>query len=159
MLTTDGKPMKAGARSMVGPDRECLDSWKQIAVYLHREVRTVRRREKRDGLPVHRQVHVKGVTVWAFKHEIDAWFKNRCQALSKSAARVSLLEHSADWSSPTLLVARQTRNGSGLWLVVAANSHGRNSDSGTATIDAKVDVRKDLTIERNSVSRLAHGNS
>jgi len=151
--------MKTDARSVLGPDRDRLDSWKQIAVYLYREVRTVQRWEKREGLPVHRQFHVKGCTVWAFKHEMDAWLKNRCRAPSKSAPRVRLLEHSADWSSPTLLVARQTGNTCDLWLVVAPNSHGRNSESGVATIDEKVDVRKDVTIERNSIARLAHGNS
>ena len=44
--------MKTIARSLLDPDRDRLDSWKEIAVYLGREVRTAQRWEKREGLPV-----------------------------------------------------------------------------------------------------------
>ena len=50
-----------------------LDSWKEIASYLKRGVRTVRRWEREEGLPVHRQVHRVLGSVYAFKSEIDAW--------------------------------------------------------------------------------------
>jgi len=50
-----------------------LDSWKEIAAYLNRGVRTVRRWEREEGLPVHRQVHRVLGSVYAFKSEIDAW--------------------------------------------------------------------------------------
>ena len=63
-------------------NRERLDSWKQIAVYLNREVRSVQRWEKREGLPVHRHPHLKGSTVYAFKSEIDGWLRDRAQTLS-----------------------------------------------------------------------------
>ena len=33
-----------------------LDSWKEIAAYLKRDVTTVQRWEKREGMPVHRHV-------------------------------------------------------------------------------------------------------
>src|SRR5512135_2313717 len=55
-----------------------LDSWKEIAVYLKRDVRTVQRWEKTEGLPVHRHVHEKLGTVYAYKAEIEAW-RNRRQ--------------------------------------------------------------------------------
>jgi hypothetical protein len=54
-----------------------LDSWKEIAVYLGREVRTVQRWEKREHLPVHRHLHSKIGSIFAFKHEIDSWRKSR----------------------------------------------------------------------------------
>ena len=54
-----------------------LDSWKGIAIYLDRNVRTVQRWEKREGLPVHRQLHEKAGSVHAFMHEIDAWRNSR----------------------------------------------------------------------------------
>ncbi|MCU1257033.1 MAG: repeat-containing protein, partial [Candidatus Angelobacter sp.] len=34
-----------------------LDSWKEIASYLRRDVRTVQRWEKKEGLPVYRHLH------------------------------------------------------------------------------------------------------
>jgi eukaryotic-like serine/threonine-protein kinase len=50
-----------------------LDSWKEIASYLRRDVRTVQRWERREGLPVHRLPHDRLGSVYAFKSELDAW--------------------------------------------------------------------------------------
>jgi Tol biopolymer transport system component len=57
--------------------RRRLDSWKEIASYLKRDVTTVRRWEKREGLPVHRHVHDKLGSVYAFSDEIDTWTERR----------------------------------------------------------------------------------
>ena len=73
---TAGLQIRASA-STLGSNRERLESWKQIAVYLNREMRTVQRWEKREGLPVHRHTHQKGSTVYAFKKEIDVWLTGR----------------------------------------------------------------------------------
>ena len=54
-----------------------LESWKEIAAYLKREVRTVQRWEKEEGLPVHRHQHKKQGTVYADKAELDAWLEQR----------------------------------------------------------------------------------
>jgi TolB-like protein/cytochrome c-type biogenesis protein CcmH/NrfG len=54
-----------------------LVSWKEIAVHLGREVRTVQRWEKTEGLPIHRHEHQKKSTVYAYASELDAWFKKR----------------------------------------------------------------------------------
>jgi phosphoserine phosphatase RsbU/P len=54
-----------------------LDSWKQIASHFGREIRTVQRWEKSEGLPVHRHFHDKAGSVYAFPYEVDAWWKNR----------------------------------------------------------------------------------
>ena len=51
-----------------------LDSWKEIAAYLRRDERTVRRWEE-EGLPVHRKVHKKQASVYAYKQEIDVWWR------------------------------------------------------------------------------------
>jgi non-specific serine/threonine protein kinase len=57
----------------VGPEADRLESWKEIAAYLNRGVRTVRRWEAEEGLPVHRHMHRTLASVYAFKSEIDAW--------------------------------------------------------------------------------------
>jgi TolB-like protein/Flp pilus assembly protein TadD len=54
-----------------------LDSWKEIAAYLNRGVRTVRRWETEEGLPVHRHVHRTLGSVYAYKSEIDTWRQTR----------------------------------------------------------------------------------
>ena len=58
---------------MPAPPADRLDSWKEIAAYLNRGVRTVRRWEDDEGLPVHRQVHRTQGSVYAYKSEIEAW--------------------------------------------------------------------------------------
>jgi Tol biopolymer transport system component len=54
-----------------------LDSWKEIAAYLNRDVTTVQRWEKREGMPVHRHLHDKMGTVSASRTELDAWARGR----------------------------------------------------------------------------------
>jgi TolB-like protein/Tfp pilus assembly protein PilF len=54
-----------------------LESWKEIAGHLRRGVRTVRRWERDEGLPVHRQMHQRLGTVYAYAHELDAWRDSR----------------------------------------------------------------------------------
>jgi Tol biopolymer transport system component len=59
-----------------------LDSWKAIAVYLGRGVRTVQRWERDEGLPVHRLAHEKRGSVYAHRQEVDAWWESRRLTLS-----------------------------------------------------------------------------
>ncbi len=61
---------------------ERLDSWKEIAAYLKRDERTVRRWEK-EGLPVRRKVHKKQASVYAYREEIDAWWSDGRQRLEQ----------------------------------------------------------------------------
>jgi len=58
------------------PDRR-LDSWKEIATYLNRDVTTVQRWEKREGMPIHRHQHDKRGSVYALTSELDAWVESR----------------------------------------------------------------------------------
>ena len=52
-----------------------LDSWKEIAEHVGRSVRTVRRWEVEEGMPVHRHMHRSAGTVYAYRSEIDAWMR------------------------------------------------------------------------------------
>lgn len=54
-----------------------LDSWKEIADYLKRDVRTAIRWEKQRGLPIHRVPGGKRQAVFAHRQEIDAWMASR----------------------------------------------------------------------------------
>jgi tetratricopeptide (TPR) repeat protein len=64
--------------------RQQLDSWKEIAAYLDRDVRTVIRWEKKEGLPIHRHVHQKQASVYAYRSEIDTWRENRSITLENN---------------------------------------------------------------------------
>jgi adenylate cyclase len=59
------------------PGLDRLDSWKDIAAYLKRDVRTVHRWEAEQGLPVRRHLHKKRATVYAYKSELETWWNTR----------------------------------------------------------------------------------
>ena len=59
------------------PDAGRLDSWKEIAAHLGRDVRTVQRWEKTDGLPVRRVPGGRSRSVFALTGELDAWIVSR----------------------------------------------------------------------------------
>ena len=63
-----------------------LDSWKAIAAYLKRDVTTVQRWERRERMPVHRHVHEKRGSVYAFASELDAWRGGRSALLDEPSA-------------------------------------------------------------------------
>jgi serine/threonine-protein kinase len=64
-------------------DTERLESWKEIAAYLRRDVTTVQRWEKKEGLPIHRHLHDKQGSVHAHKHELDSWRQARMAIIEK----------------------------------------------------------------------------
>src|SRR5215471_14966842 len=73
--------MKLGKNEQGGdvgrPVRERLDSWKEIASYLDRGIRTVQRWEREEGLPIHRLAHAKRGSVYADRVELAAWWESR----------------------------------------------------------------------------------
>ena len=86
-----------------------LDSWKDIASYLKRDVSTVQRWEKREGMPVHRHLHDKAGSIYAFPAEIDAWWQNR-------QTRTNDGETAPTIGAPSLPAARARHV---LWLAAA----------------------------------------
>ncbi|HEX5214712.1 MAG TPA: hypothetical protein VFV98_04585 [Vicinamibacterales bacterium] len=80
--------------------RRRLDAWKEIASYLNRDVTTVRRWEKREGLPVHRHLHGKLGSIYAYSDEIDAWSERRSVAAAPAVPRSA-----ADAIAPAATVA------------------------------------------------------
>jgi TolB-like protein/Tfp pilus assembly protein PilF len=58
-----------------------LDSWKEVAAYLNRDVTTVQRWEKREGMPIHRHLHDKRGSVYALSSELDVWLASRTEQL------------------------------------------------------------------------------
>ena len=71
------RPRSAPAR----PPVDRIDSWKEIATYLKRGVSTAQRWELEEGLPVHRHVHGKGGSVYAYRGEVDQWLAGRRERL------------------------------------------------------------------------------
>ncbi len=82
------------------PD-ERLDSWKEIAAYLRRDIRTVRRWEKTRSLPVHRLPGDGRQAVYAFRTEIEAWLSSGIE----SAAAGSVSEQGVEDNAPPGIAA------------------------------------------------------
>ena len=68
-----GERLKADPPS----DEPRLESWGEIAAYLRREIRTVQRWEKYQGLPVRRLLIGKLGSVYAYRSELDKWYRER----------------------------------------------------------------------------------
>ncbi len=86
---SEGQPAKKLVAFPAGKDAPLqsgrLDSWKEIAAYLNRGTRTVQRWERDEGLPVHRLQHDKLGSVYAFRAELDAWWRSRGAAIPGEA--------------------------------------------------------------------------
>jgi excisionase family DNA binding protein len=70
---------------------ERLDSWKEIARYLGREVRTVQRWARARSLPVHRLPGGGRPRVFSLKSEIDAWLRVGAQEVREDAGSLAVL--------------------------------------------------------------------
>lgn len=75
-----------GGRTIPDPptDEPRLESWGEIAAYLRREIRTVQRWERYQGLPVRRLQIGKLGSVYAYRSELDKWYRERQPAAENS---------------------------------------------------------------------------
>lgn len=92
-----------------------LDSWKEIAAYLGRDVTTVQRWEKREGMPVHRHLHDKRGSVHALSTELDAWLETRRLRLERAPLEPALEAN----GSPAADRERAGNSRAWLWLSLA----------------------------------------
>ena len=83
--------IQATSSPRIGTDAQGrrLESWKEIAAYLGRDVTTVRRWEKLEGLPVHRLQHNRLGSVYAYSVELDAWRNERADTAATSEVGVN----------------------------------------------------------------------
>jgi pentatricopeptide repeat protein len=96
-----------GAPPTQGAPQDRLDSWKEIAAYLKRDMTTVQRWEKREGMPVHRHQHDKLGSVYALRGELDAWQRGRRARLEDEEREPeSPLAKPAEPESPSVSAAK-----------------------------------------------------
>ena len=101
----------------MGTDRpnlsnEVLNSWKEIAQYLNRGIRTVQRWERELNLPVRRARAQGRSPVLAIRSELDLWLKNRLikrqQSANNGNSRAAS-ESLISFNRELLLASRQLR--------------------------------------------------
>lgn len=103
---------KAPGPAPLDSSMDRLDSWKEIALFLKRDVSTVQRWEKLEALPVHRHMHGERGTVYAFKSEVAAWWSNRRLKLeaqgqaSAQAATQTAVAHDANPEADSAKIRR-----------------------------------------------------
>ena len=87
-MTDDPRPAPAADASHAPGER--LESWKEIAAYLRRDVRTVQRWEQTDRLPVHRHKRAHRPIPYAYRAELDTWWTSRSESGPPEESRDAL---------------------------------------------------------------------
>ena len=101
-----GEP-SLGTPQSASPLEDRLDSWKEIAAYLKRDVTTVQRWEKREGVPVHRHLHDRIGSVYGSRAELNAWMRSRNLRTEKeSEDKAPSLDPPRQEARPTPLLGR-----------------------------------------------------
>ena len=82
--------------------KDRLDSWKEVANYIGKDVRTAMRWEKTRGMPVHRIPGGTRSSVYAFISELDTWLQikepeTRSTDLDIRSQNAGALFKSGDW--------------------------------------------------------------
>ncbi len=95
-----------------------LESWKEIAACLGRDITTVRRWEKREGLPVHRLHHSRLGSVYAYTAELDAWRNERAaiHPASRTEANQAPKTGRSIWTLVTVAAVGVVLAGGSVWL-------------------------------------------
>ncbi len=102
-MADDPRPVGGYETSHTPGDR--LESWKEIAAYLRRDVRTVQRWEQTDGLPVHRHKRTHRPIPYAYKVELDAWWTSRSENDTPAATDDALSDVSPRQTRGLIIVA------------------------------------------------------
>ena len=108
-----------------------LQSWKEIAAYLDRDVRTARRWEQAEGLPVRRHRSGARSSVYAYRAELDAW---RAERRPKTAAAGLLPRYAWGLAGLVVLV------GSSFWLARGVGRGAAGGRPGTGSGNRTIEV-------------------
>jgi len=103
-------------------ERKVLHSWKEIANYTGRGVRTIQRYEIELGFPIHRPAGKSRSAVLGFSDEIDAWLNKASTFAAAGSANLPKL------TDQQIRSQRQ-------YLAIAANAK-RNRESARAAYEA-----------------------
>jgi len=127
-------PSKDRATAEIPSQGTRLDSWKEIAAYLCRGERTVKRWETDRGLPIHRLPGGGRASVYAYSTELDEWLKSseareltpaqedaELEGVEDLAGPAAVLTDDAptNRSSPELFAVKSSPNRK--WLLVFAS--------------------------------------
>ena len=127
-----------------GKKENTLTSWKEIAAYLDRDVRTCVRWEQRYGLPVHRLERDSKAKVFAYKDEIDRWLAERSGVFGAPAEAETPAPR---WFRPFPVLFALTG------LAAAAYFLFLHSEAGTPSVPAGFLIRGSKLVVTNAENR------
>jgi TolB-like protein len=113
-----------GDSSQEIPRGQRLDSWKEIAAYLKRDVATVRRWEKSEAFPVHRHHHAKLGSVYAYTSELEAWSEGRRRQIRSPAEAGRSIWRGIVLPALLLLVALAAGVSAYVWMTTRTSNAG-----------------------------------
>lgn len=116
-----------------------LNSWKEIALYLERGVRTVQRWEQALGLPVYRIGKNDRGPVFAYRHEIDKWL-DTCANNPQYYAEIA----SAAAANPERL--RSSKHDPEVWNQIRVSTE--SIRNGTEKLNALIEKLQSLVRQR-----------
>jgi tetratricopeptide (TPR) repeat protein len=133
-----------------------LDSWKEIAAHFGRDERTVRRWEKTEALPIHRHLHHRRGSVYAFHDELDRWQAQRGPSTNR------LVENRAGRWRFTFLIGGVAVGAAGvaltLWMLLgheATINPGRTDEAAATRWLKNPIVRQNFLLARHHLDRRA----
>ena len=102
--------------------RRFLNSWKEIAQYTGRGVRTLQRYEAQFGFPVRRVAENSRASVLAFSDEIDEWFRQTNRGVS-TVSTLQLKSASPATSGSRIPMAAESDNDSSVFVIEDDTGH------------------------------------
>ena len=131
----------SGPSTLLGAAAEKpLDSWKEIAAYLGRDVSTVRRWERDEHLPVHRHQHHSRASVYAYASELDGWRAQRRPAEERAVDGFLWRWPARAISMAVMLVAALLTAGGGLINPPSSAAQGQGMTNRLVWSGPNVDV-------------------
>ena len=147
-LPANGRSGQVGARrGMVAesakyPSERRLNSWKEIAAFVGRDERTVKRWERTRGLPVRRLPGTGHVYVFAYVNEINAWLNGRQSSPQFRPATVETPRLQSD--APRKHIPQMVAGSVAILLVAAAAIFAMRGDANIGRSPARdTSVNKD----------------
>jgi hypothetical protein len=125
---------------------DVLNSWKEVAVYMGRGVRTVQRWERELGLPVRRPRGKSRSAVIAFKPELDRWL---AQAPKDAPELQNPVPVPVTLKLPSLQVSQRT-------ITVTTRNHqllARTHDLRQRTMELCIQLNRNLELAHSLVDR------
>ena len=142
-----------------GPNHKTntFNSWKEIALYLGRGVRTVQRWEAELQLPVHRFGRSERSPVFAFKAELDSWLRKQAGTSTPRAETPAHPQRSDHGRKRLTTLDRSARlTSKALQLIETQQAHARKITEQVQKMASLLPAARKVATERRVLPESSH---